>query len=84
MTAKETEITFYSFNHARDDFSNKMNANTKTDEKYPLLYLIVDKDDGISCNNRKFFERRGGITAGASNILEQWPGKIFPPFFNET
>ncbi|XP_044759325.1 uncharacterized protein LOC123317039 [Coccinella septempunctata] len=53
-----------------------MNANTKSDEKYPLLYLIVDKDDGGSSNNRKFFDRRTGITSGASNILEQWPGYL--------
>ncbi|KAL3273627.1 hypothetical protein HHI36_015059 [Cryptolaemus montrouzieri] len=34
------------------------------------------KDIGGPNNNRKFFERRTGITAGAANVLEQWPGYL--------
>ncbi|KAK9888271.1 hypothetical protein WA026_000534 [Henosepilachna vigintioctopunctata] len=59
-----------------------MNSNMKTEEKYPLLYLIVDKDSGAPHNNRKFFERRSGITAGASNVLEQWPGYLSSCWFS--
>lgn len=52
-----------------------MDANKgRSEEKYPLLYVVVDKDTTPTNNNGKFFERRSGIARGAQTVLEQWPG----------